>query len=112
MDYKKAHLFQELKPAELVHAPYIPVLITPKVYIESDEEREQRDQENKELDAEWEKTKFIKVKLEIDQEEAEKRYRYDYANNVDGCADCYLSYNQWLNCKEYEAIQFYMKISL
>lgn len=79
---------------------------------DSEEDRAYRDQENKELDAEWEKTKFIKVKLEIDKAEAEKRYRYDYENNVEGCADCYLSYNQWLNCKEHEAIQFYMKIYL
>jgi len=112
MDYKKAHLFQECVPAELVYAPYIPLTTTPPIHSISDEEREYRDQENKELDAEWEKTKFIKVKLEIDHEEAEKRYRYDYANNVDGCADCYLSYNQWLQNKEYEAIQFYMKICL
>ena len=54
---------------------------------------------------------FIKIDFLVDMREAEKRYKEEYKNNIEGTKDGKLSFNQWLDCKKYEASKFYMEHS-
>jgi len=65
----------------------------------------------KDMEEEQKEFDFIKIDFLIEIREAEKRYKNDYKNNVNGTRDCQLSFNQWLECKKYEASKFYMKHS-
>lgn len=64
-----------------------------------------------EVDKEREPFNFIKIEFLVDMREAEKRYKEEYKNDVGGTRSGQLSFNQWLECKKFEASKFYMKHS-
>ena len=65
----------------------------------------------KSMEKEREPVSFIQLEFLVDMRIAESRYKDEYRNNTSGIRDSRLSFNQWLECKKYEASRFYMKHS-
>lgn len=63
------------------------------------------------MEKEREPFSFIKIEFLVDMRIAENKFKEEYKNNTNGIRDSRLSFNQWLECKKYEASKFYMKHS-
>jgi hypothetical protein len=64
-----------------------------------------------EMEKERESFSFIKVEFMVDMRAAERRYKEDYKNDTGGTRYGQLSFNQWLDCKKFDATKFYTKHS-
>ena len=64
-----------------------------------------------EMEKEREPFSFVKVEFLVDMRIAENKYKEEYKNNTDNTRSMRLSFNQWLECKKFEASKFYTKHS-
>ena len=54
---------------------------------------------------------FIQLDFLVDMRVANNRYREEYKKDVGGIRTNLISFDQWLECKKFEASKFYMKHS-
>lgn len=54
---------------------------------------------------------FIQLDFLVDMRIANQKYREEYKGDVGGIRTNLISFDQWLDCKKYEASKFYMKHS-
>jgi len=53
---------------------------------------------------------FITLDFKVDKLEAQELYDFEYRNNIGGVKDCAMSFNQWLQTKEFEAIDLWVNL--
>jgi len=62
------------------------------------------------LSLQWDDLSFIKINVQTDRDKAVIQYEKEYAEDIGGTRTCQQSFEQWLQCKEYEKLQLYLKI--
>lgn len=63
------------------------------------------------MEKERESFSFIEIDFLVDMRIAERAYKEEYKKDIGGVRTGQLSFNQWLECKKFEASKFYMKHS-
>jgi hypothetical protein len=63
------------------------------------------------MEKERESFSFIEIDFLVDMRIAERAYKEEYKKDIGGVRTAQLSFNQWLECKKFEASKFYMKHS-
>lgn len=54
---------------------------------------------------------FINVGFTIDMREAQKRYQEEWKGDIGGVKTNQISFSQWIDCKKFDAVTFYVKHS-